>query len=51
MPAKTILIVDDDADFRESLIQVLKEAGYNTLSAADGRTAAAPSKTCAPPST
>lgn len=41
MPAKTILIVDDDADFRESLIQVLRKAGYNTLAAADGRTAAA----------
>ncbi len=41
MSARTILIVDDDAGFRESLIQVLREAGYNTLAAADGRTAAA----------
>lgn len=41
MSQRTILIVDDDADFRENLIKVLKEAGYNTLAAPDGRTAAA----------
>ncbi len=41
MSSRTILIVDDDADFRDNLIQVLQAAGYNALAAADGRTAAA----------
>ena len=35
----TILIVDDDEDIREFLSYNLKKEGYNTITAADGKTA------------
>ena len=35
-PIPTVLVVDDDADTRISVAQVLEEAGYRTLSACDG---------------
>ena len=34
-----LLVVDDDPDIRESLFQVLTEAGYDVSSAGDGREA------------
>ncbi len=39
MPGRTILIIDDDAAFRNNLAEVLKNAGYRALSAADGQEA------------
>jgi CheY-like chemotaxis protein len=36
---ETVLIIDDDADLRESLQEVLQDAGYATALAADGRSA------------
>jgi two-component system response regulator PilR (NtrC family) len=39
MPAKSILIVDDEASVRESLEKVLSKAGYLTLSASSGNEA------------
>lgn len=41
MPGKTVLIVDDDPIFRDGLTEVLENAGYRALSAADGREAVA----------
>ncbi len=38
---KTVLVIDDDAGFRESLTGVLKHSGYHALEAADGREALA----------
>lgn len=37
---KTVLVIDDDAEFRASLKAVLTESGYKALEAADGATAA-----------
>jgi len=37
--APTILVVDDDPDLRETLIDVLEEAGYRTLAAEHGQAA------------
>jgi len=34
---KTVLVIDDDAGFRENLTGVLKHSGYHALEAADGR--------------
>ena len=34
---KTVLVVDDDADIRELIVWKLTNAGYVTLSAADGK--------------
>ena len=34
--AQTVLVVDDDAAIREMVTQLLEEAGYDTLEAADG---------------
>jgi DNA-binding response OmpR family regulator len=34
---KTVLVVDDDADIRELIVWKLTNAGYTTLSAADGQ--------------
>ena len=34
--AQTVLVVDDDAAIREMVTQLLEEAGYETLEAADG---------------
>jgi CheY-like chemotaxis protein len=36
---RTILVVDDDFDFRESLGYVLADSGYKVVSAADGQEA------------
>jgi DNA-binding response OmpR family regulator len=36
---KTILVVDDDQDFRKGLETVLRQHGYRTLGARDGREA------------
>jgi len=35
-PKKTILLVDDDEDFRAQLVRVFREAGYDIMEAADG---------------
>jgi CheY-like chemotaxis protein len=37
--SKTILVVDDEPDVRKFLVAVLKQRGYRTLTAADGREA------------
>ena len=37
--AKTILVVDDDADDRQTLLDILKPKGYKLLTAADGESA------------
>lgn len=34
--AHRILVVDDDADIRETLVEVLEDAGHETISAANG---------------
>jgi CheY-like chemotaxis protein len=34
-----VLVVEDDRDVRESLVAVLEDAGYEVLSAGDGRAA------------
>jgi CheY-like chemotaxis protein len=34
-----ILVVEDDADIRESIVEVLEDAGYRVSSAGDGRQA------------
>ncbi|HET6924141.1 MAG TPA: response regulator [Anaeromyxobacteraceae bacterium] len=38
-PGQYILVVDDDADFRETLAEVLAEAGYPVQQAGDGELA------------
>jgi CheY-like chemotaxis protein len=35
-PRCTVLVVDDDEDIRETVVQVLEEEGYRTLSAEHG---------------
>jgi CheY-like chemotaxis protein len=47
--ANRILIVDDDADFRASLRQVLEEEGCTVQEAADGKMALAVLRNDAPP--
>lgn len=37
MPAPTVLVVEDDAAVRQGIVDVLGYAGYEVLSAADGR--------------
>jgi CheY-like chemotaxis protein len=37
--AALILVVEDDRDIRESLVEVLEDAGYRVTAAADGRQA------------
>ncbi|MDB4971241.1 MAG: hypothetical protein JWN44_6930 [Myxococcales bacterium] len=39
--AHTVLVVDDDADVRESLRMILEEEGYDVRTAADGAAAVA----------
>jgi two-component system chemotaxis response regulator CheY len=34
--SKTILVIDDSSTMRGATVRVLKDAGYNTLEAADG---------------
>jgi two-component system chemotaxis response regulator CheY len=34
--SKTVLVVDDSSTMRGATVRVLKDAGYNTLEAADG---------------
>ncbi|HWB78945.1 MAG TPA: response regulator [Nannocystaceae bacterium] len=34
-----ILVVDDDADIRETLIELIRDQGYDAIGAADGREA------------
>jgi CheY-like chemotaxis protein len=38
-PGQSILVVDDDADFRDALCEVLAEAGYPVQQAANGEEA------------
>ena len=38
-PGQYILVVDDDADFREALVEVLSSAGYPVAQAANGEEA------------
>jgi len=40
MPAPTVLVVEDDAAVRQGIVDVLGYAGYEVLSAADGRAVA-----------
>ena len=37
--AKTVLVVDDDADLREAVAELLEHHGYRVLQAVDGREA------------
>ena len=39
IPTKRILVVEDEPDFREMVGNVLEEAGYGVISAANGREA------------
>ncbi len=39
MPGQYILVVDDDDDFRETLVEVLAEAGYPVQQAENGQVA------------
>jgi two-component system, chemotaxis family, chemotaxis protein CheY len=39
MGARTILVIDDDADLRDVVTEVLSEAGYDALAASGGREA------------
>lgn len=39
--SRTVLVVDDDDDLRETVADVLEDAGYCVLQAADGREALA----------
>ena len=41
MPARpcNVLVVDDDAEIRETLVEVLEESGYHALAASNGRQA------------
>jgi CheY-like chemotaxis protein len=39
MPAKTVLVVDDEPDIRESLRDALEDEGYDVVTAANGREA------------
>lgn len=39
MSDKTVLVIDDEADIRDSLKEVLVEEGYNVVVAANGRQA------------
>ena len=41
MPGQTVLIIDDDAQFRADLTAILGGAGYKALEAHDGRSALA----------
>lgn len=41
MSARSVLVVDDDTDVREAIVDVLREGGYNVLSAPDGDSALA----------
>jgi CheY-like chemotaxis protein len=36
MPSRTVLIVDDDADFRATLAEALEEEGWDVMRAQDG---------------
>lgn len=47
--AKLILAIDDDADFREGLTEVLDEFGYRVRTAANGREALEALRTEPPP--
>jgi len=38
-PAGTVLVVDDDADIRESVRELLEDAGYHVIIAEDGQQA------------
>jgi two-component system chemotaxis response regulator CheY len=40
-PRTTLLLVEDDPSTRESLVEVLQEAGYDVATAADGQEALA----------
>lgn len=37
--AKTILIVEDNTEFRETVVELLKDAGYETIQAGHGKEA------------
>jgi CheY-like chemotaxis protein len=38
-PSCDVLVVDDDAEIRETLVEVLEERGYRAVSAGDGKEA------------
>ncbi|MGH7915905.1 MAG: response regulator [Candidatus Binataceae bacterium] len=46
---KTILVVDDDSDVRESVTDLLELYGYRVIAACDGRSALVQLKDAAPP--
>ncbi|MGH8013768.1 MAG: response regulator [Candidatus Binataceae bacterium] len=46
---KTILVVDDDSDVRESVTDLLELHGYHVITASDGRSALVQLKNAAPP--
>lgn len=46
--AGRVVVVDDDADFREVVVQLLSDAGFTAVGAADGREALAVARRLAP---
>ena len=38
-PSCDVLVVDDDAEIRETLVEVLEERGYHAVAAGDGKQA------------
>lgn len=49
LPAEPVLVVDDDADLRETMVMLLEDEGYQVASAANGREALLYLKRCPPP--
>src|SRR5688500_10739911 len=46
--ARSVLVVDDDEDIRETVADVLRDAGYTVRVAADGSEALVEMRDCAP---
>jgi DNA-binding response OmpR family regulator len=45
---RPVLVVDDEADIRQLLVEILSDAGYTVVTAVDGREALQQVATCVP---